>query len=410
MQRVKLHFWKAIPGFPDYFASNTGLIMSTKTGESVVKKFYQTKDGYVTVGLTPEGRKEQIRYRVHVIIAKTWLTNSDGHKVVNHINGIKNDNRVVNLEWISQSDNIKHARSTGLMKTYKRPVCQADKDGNLIAEFESMTAAAQKLGIKLSSISAVCQGKRRFVNGYTWYYKDKFKGQKVRKFGNCKTVLQYDRNGKFIREFESVNEASVKMKCHPATIADACRGKQNTCKGFVWKYAEKEVKKDVSNGWKKVEGFSSYKISTNGGIYSIISKKLLTSYSSLSGRRSITLVNDQGEQKKMYIHRLVALAYLPNPNNYPVINHIDGNPANNKVGNLEWCTYAQNSQHAYDTGINKNKTAVVQFTLEGEEIARFDSTKDAGSAIGVNRTAISYALKDFSRSSGGFRWKRVKDL
>lgn len=55
------------------------------------------------------------------------------------------------------------------------------------------------------------------------------------------------------------------------------------------------------------------------------------------------------KQKCVYVHRAVAIAFLPNPNNYPQINHIDGNPRNNNVSNLEWCTGSQNVQHAYRT-------------------------------------------------------------
>ena len=54
-----------------------------------------------------------------------------------------------------------------------------------------------------------------------------------------------------------------------------------------------------------------------------------------------------GQTKRFLLHRLVALIHLPNPNNHPLINHIDGNPANNHVSNLEWCTYSHNELHSY---------------------------------------------------------------
>ena len=61
---------------------------------------------------------------------------------------------------------------------------------------------------------------------------------------------------------------------------------------------------------------------------------------------------------KMYkyqVHRLVGQAFVPNPNNYPVINHIDGKPLNNHESNLEWCTQSHNIKHAWDTGLFKNR-------------------------------------------------------
>lgn len=54
-----------------------------------------------------------------------------------------------------------------------------------------------------------------------------------------------------------------------------------------------------------------------------------------------------GKAKKYSVHRLVAEAFIPNPNNYPIVNHIDGNPSNNHVSNLEWCTFSHNERHSY---------------------------------------------------------------
>ena len=58
---------------------------------------------------------------------------------------------------------------------------------------------------------------------------------------------------------------------------------------------------------------------------------------------------------KFSVHRLIAIAFLPNPTNFPEINHIDGAPLNNKLDNLEWCTHQQNMQHAWDTGLHTNR-------------------------------------------------------
>jgi len=64
----------------------------------------------------------------------------------------------------------------------------------------------------------------------------------------------------------------------------------------------------------------------------------------------------EGKQTSEYVHRLVAKAFIPNPDNLPEVNHIDGDPFNNNVSNLEWCTHSDNIQHAYDTGLmNKEK-------------------------------------------------------
>lgn len=62
--------------------------------------------------------------------------------------------------------------------------------------------------------------------------------------------------------------------------------------------------------------------------------------------------------KEMFVHRLIAEMYIPNPNNYPIINHIDGNKLNNSVENLEWCTYSHNNKHACNSGLNKGNLKI----------------------------------------------------
>lgn len=65
------------------------------------------------------------------------------------------------------------------------------------------------------------------------------------------------------------------------------------------------------------------------------------------------IINEDRFTRK--VHRLVAEAFLPNPKNYRVVNHMDGNKLNNCVGNLEWCDHSHNNQHAWDTGLNPKK-------------------------------------------------------
>lgn len=63
--------------------------------------------------------------------------------------------------------------------------------------------------------------------------------------------------------------------------------------------------------------------------------------------------NGDGKRTTCLLHRLIAETFLPNPEGFPVVNHIDGNKKNNSVSNLEWCSYSRNNQHAVDTGLRK---------------------------------------------------------
>ncbi|HDS4910797.1 TPA: HNH endonuclease [Klebsiella oxytoca] len=75
--------------------------------------------------------------------------------------------------------------------------------------------------------------------------------------------------------------------------------------------------------------------------------RFLTPETTKNGYQRVTLCR-HGKTKRFQLHRLVALTYLPNPYNLPVVNHKDGNPQNNHVSNLEWCTYSHNEQWSYD--------------------------------------------------------------
>lgn len=82
-----------------------------------------------------------------------------------------------------------------------------------------------------------------------------------------------------------------------------------------------------------------------------IEKPASVSFASRDYRYGVVSYTEGGEQKKAYVHRLIAAAFIPNPNKYPQVNHKDGNPRNNAVQNLEWVTPSMNVQHAYDTGL-----------------------------------------------------------
>lgn len=102
--------------------------------------------------------------------------------------------------------------------------------------------------------------------------------------------------------------------------------------------------------WKFIEGTGQkYMISNYGHAKSLRQrKKLLTITTQASGYKYV-MVEFNGKQKNCRLHRLVAMAFVPNPNGYREINHIDGNKANNNADNLQWITHSQNMIHAYRT-------------------------------------------------------------
>jgi len=79
-----------------------------------------------------------------------------------------------------------------------------------------------------------------------------------------------------------------------------------------------------------------------GYIPSITQQIIMKGSTTEEGRRSVTILDINKKLKTLFVHRLVAMAYLDNSNDYPVVNHISGDPSDNRVENLEWCTYSHN--------------------------------------------------------------------
>lgn len=103
-------------------------------------------------------------------------------------------------------------------------------------------------------------------------------------------------------------------------------------------------------------------------------------------------------EKGMNVHRLVAEAFIPNPNKYKEVNHKDENPSNNCVENLEWCTHKYNINY----GIRGKKA--VQYDLQGNKIKEWNSAKDASEALGIQPTAICCCRSGRIKTAGGFKW------
>ena len=160
--------WKPIKGFENlYEVSDLGRVRSLTRYKKILKPI-PNKFGYGFVTLYKN--KKAIRKAVHRIVAETFIPNLENKREVNHISGVKTDNRVCNLEWNTSQENRLHAIKNNLWKHVVKKVKQYDLQGNFIKEWDSMKSAYLSTGISISCISGCCNGDRKTSCGYIWRY------------------------------------------------------------------------------------------------------------------------------------------------------------------------------------------------------------------------------------------------
>lgn len=115
-----------------------------------------------------------------------------------------------------------------------------------------------------------------------------------------------------------------------------------------------------------------------------------------------------GIQKRLLVARLVAMAFVPNQDNKPCVNHIDGNTSNNRPENLEWCTYTENNEHAFRTGLNKSSKSVKFVSSRNGFTNEFYSMAQASKWLGFGRNYISKLLRKGITSVGEYKIIRLK--
>lgn len=156
--------WKTVEGFPLYEVSSRGQLRNVRRGSFL--SLTPDRTGYVRVGLRHGGKQSAMR--VHIVVATAFLPNPDKKPVVNHINGKRNDNRVENLEWVTQKENVE--RTVNRPKTHRGRTIVQLRDGAIIATFPTAAEASRITRTHSSNILSCCRGERPSAFGYEWRY------------------------------------------------------------------------------------------------------------------------------------------------------------------------------------------------------------------------------------------------
>ena len=171
--------------------------------------------------------------------------------------------------------------------------------------------------------------------------------------------------------------------------------------------------------WKPILGYEGlYEVSNKGnvrGVNRIDSRgryrkgKLMPQYSDKRGYLFV-FITKNSKQVRYFVHRLVALAFIPNPNNYPQVNHINECKTDNRVENLEWCTNEYNSNYGtrkYRISVTEG-TPICQYTITNEFVREFHSIREAQRNVGQCR--ILDVLHGKRKTAGGYIWKYKKEI
>jgi len=177
--------WKDVVGYEGlYQVSDLGHVKSLNYNHTMKPKVLCEKrhsSGYLTVVLCKDGQKRN--HSIHILVAGAFIENPERLPCVNHIDGNKANNKVENLEWVTRSQNTRHAIRTGL---------RAD---------------------------SYMRGRTGISNPLS------------------KAVAQYSKDGELLRVWPCVSEAARHLGCNPCTITNCTKGRIKSCKGYIWKSA-----------------------------------------------------------------------------------------------------------------------------------------------------------------------------
>ena len=155
--------------------------------------------------------------------------------------------------------------------------------------------------------------------------------------------------------------------------------------------------------WKQTQINPKYEVSDDGQVRTIATGHIKSQKTDRYGYKVVCLSVNRDTRKYVTVHRLVALAFIPNPNGYPQVNHKDEDKTNNRVENLEWCDAKYNSH--YGTGrerSDKKRCKPVVLTDNNGNTITYPSVKAAAVALGVDKACISGAITGRQKTCKGF--------
>lgn len=180
--------------------------------------------------------------------------------------------------------------------------------------------------------------------------------------------------------------------------------------------------------WKAIQGYEGYYEVSDAGLVRSVDRvsidkngmarrfrgkdmKLTRTKGKDGNGYMVVNLRRDGASNVALVHILVATAFIPNPHNYPMVNHMNGDKTDNDIGNLEWTTYSYNNIHALRNNLRKPRgIPVIQMTEDGDIIEVYDSAIEAERITGISARAILQCLSMRVFSAGGFAWEPYRKV
>lgn len=331
--------WKTIPEFSNYEVSNKGKIRNKKSGKVLkpAKKHCKENNSRYKVILTSDARIES-GYKINMT------------PIYVH--------RAVALTFLENPDNLPEVNH---------------KDGNFHNnKLKNLEWINRQDNIKHS----YAMGQRKITC-------------------DTRSVIQLSLDGKVIKKFDTMKDA--RKECKAGHISDVCYGKRNHSGGFKWKF--EDIPNLENEEWKVIEDYPNYQVSNKGRvkhIYRMMLLKGLVHY----GYKIVKLTKNN-ITKGFRVHRLVAEAFIENPDNKSCVDHINTDKLDNNVENLRWVTNSENMSN-----INTRKKrfkAINQYSLDGKFIKQFESITLAEKTY--KNVSIGKCVRGYIATSAGFKWE-----
>ena len=319
--------WKTITDFPKYEVSDYGNVRVKET--KYIMKPFTNEAGYLRMSISNNTFKRK-KFYIQRLVAIEFLPNPENKQTVNHINNNRIDNRLCNLEWSTMSEQNIHKYKTN-------------------NKFEKKIDIKAIWRLDLNTL------------------------EKLEKYNSTTEAVKWIKQNNLT---DSLNELNLRQG-----LTNVSNGKNNSAYGYKWLYEDYETNSFEDEIWKEI-GINNYFVSNYGRIKK--KEEIRKLKPNAHGYIKITINN-----KSYSVHRLVALAFIPNIENKEFVNHIDGNKTNNNLKNLEWATCLENNIHKINNNLSNTTKKVIQYDINMNKLNEFISIKDASKKLNLSTTTIT---------------------